>query len=73
MKYTALNYMYSTTFGSWAEHAAATYGMVNAVLSQVRGKSMESHRRAGDVVWVTYDGGPVIEIDYGKGAARVIP
>ncbi len=65
MKYSGMNIFYSTTFSTWADTAAAVYGEVDEVLSQVSGATMVEHEiLSTGVRKTTYSNGTVIYVNY---------
>jgi hypothetical protein len=65
MKYTGLNFMYSTYYGNWVEKAADIYHTVNAVLGPLSGVAIERHEiLENGLRCVTYENGTQIIINY---------
>lgn len=65
MKYSALNYDYSTTFSVWSDKAAEVYSEVNEVLSRVSGEKMTDHQILDNGVRkITYSNDVTIYINY---------
>jgi hypothetical protein len=65
MKYTGMNYMYTTQYTTWLEDAAELYQSANKVLKHVVNSAITDHSILGNGVRkVTYDNGVTIYINY---------
>lgn len=64
MKYSGLNYMYSTYYETWLKQAVELYHKANEVLKHTRGSLMVDHRiLAEGVRCITYENGCVLYIN----------
>jgi hypothetical protein len=65
MKYTGLNFLYSTYYGNWAGRAAGLYHTVNGVLGPLSGVAVLRHEILPDGLrLVTYENGTRIILNY---------
>lgn len=72
IKYSGLNYMYSTCYEIWLEEAVEIYHKANEVLKHTKGSFMVEHRILDKGVKViTYDNGCVLYINTGHEAVRL--
>jgi hypothetical protein len=72
VKDTAYNHLYALSYRDWFDEAVAIYKEANAVLKDVRNKTITSHRKLADgVVQTTFENGKSILINYNKMAVQV--
>lgn len=65
VKDTAYNDLYAANYANWIDEAAAAYKEVNAVLRQVRTRTIADHTKLDNGVYATtYEGGTQVIVNY---------